>query len=154
MSDEEWLPVPGHPNYEVSDLGRVRSSVRNWSTGEPRLLAICRDEYGYRMAQVSGRSRRVHILVAAAFIGPRPEGMTQIRHLDGNNQNNSPTNLAYGTHSENQRDAVAHGAHGMTKRTHCPEGHEYDILKPGHRQCKRCKAAALRRWRARQKASA
>lgn len=47
-------------------------------------------------------------LVLKAFIGPRPSGHVA-RHLDGNGDNNTPDNLAWGTQAENIMDAVRHG---------------------------------------------
>jgi hypothetical protein len=52
--------------------------------------------------------RAVHKLVAEAFLGPCPPGQ-QVRHLDGNNQNNAATNLTYGTKRENELDKMRHG---------------------------------------------
>lgn len=65
---------------------------------------------------------RVHVLVAEAFIGPRPFGMVT-RHLDGDNFNNRKSNLAWGTHQENSDDMRRHGTvlfgvtHGSAKLT-------------------------------------
>jgi hypothetical protein len=67
----------------------------------------------------------VHVLVAAAFLGPCPDGQ-EVRHLDGDKLNNCLDNLIYGTRSENNLDTVRHGHHkkGLPK-THCSHGHEY-----------------------------
>ena len=51
---------------------------------------------------------KVHKLVAAAFIGPRPEGL-EINHIDGDHQNNAASNLEYCTQSENMKHAVRLG---------------------------------------------
>jgi hypothetical protein len=54
------------------------------------------------------RLRPVHILVAEAFIGPRPQGR-QVRHLDGDAMNNRKGNIAYGFPQDNSDDRVKHG---------------------------------------------
>src|SRR6185369_6475365 len=46
----------------------------------------------------------VHRLVAAAFIGPCPEGC-EVNHKDLNKANNSVGNLEYITHAENVKHA-------------------------------------------------
>jgi hypothetical protein len=85
----------------------------------------------------------VHPLVAAAFIGPRPDGM-EIRHLDGERFNNAAVNLCYGTPSENARDRVNHGRDAQARKTTCIRGHAYDdqntyVAPTGWRQCRPCK---------------
>lgn len=100
---EEWRPVPGWP-YEVSNLGRVRraGSARPLAPGvSPKgyeLVCLCRDG--------QCKSVRVHVLVAAAFLGPRPRGY-HINHKDANPRHNAATNLEYVTPRENIRDVVA-----------------------------------------------
>jgi hypothetical protein len=54
------------------------------------------------------RSRRVHILVLRAFVGPPPFGH-ESRHLDGNPANPRLDNLCWGTHKENEADKKVHG---------------------------------------------
>ena len=49
-----------------------------------------------------------HILVAKAFLGPRPKGMV-INHKDGNNLNNAAKNLEYVTPKRNQEHASEMG---------------------------------------------
>jgi hypothetical protein len=53
----------------------------------------------------------VHVLVAEAFLGPRPDGQ-EVCHIDGNPSNNQSCNLRYGTHRENEADKREHGTHG------------------------------------------
>lgn len=117
---ERWLPVVGFEGlYEVSDLGRVRATSRRMgTTGEP--LAANIDPQGYRAVGLRRPShprvqRRVHRIVAAAFIGPCPPGM-EVCHSDGDKLNNQPSNLRYGTRSENIRDQVRHGTHNSNQR--------------------------------------
>jgi len=161
---EEWRPIAGFHGYEVSSLGRVRS----WKRGpKPILLAqsvSCKSGHlkvflftpeRDSTSRPTRRIRRVHRLVTEAFIGPLPTGM-ETRHLDGDPTNNALTNLRYGTHSENQLDAVAHGTHAMATRTHCPQGHPYDAentyaCKRGARHCKECSRQRNRLRRAKAK---
>lgn len=52
----------------------------------------------------------IHRLVAAAFIGPRPDRM-EVNHIDGHKDNNTPENLEYITHSEQLLHAYRIGLH-------------------------------------------
>ncbi len=130
MSDDEvWRPVPGFENYEVSDLGRVRSKRRthvrpHWLTGKPIEVAaggrvldgwVTKQSNGSPLAVLvtlrrDGRSftDRVHRLVLLAFIGPSPDG-TEGCHNDGNPLNNRLSNLRWDTHEANMLDAARHG---------------------------------------------
>src|ERR1022692_1435720 len=142
---ERWLPVVGYEGlYDVSDLGRVRSLPRRNCRGT--VLRPTLTKLGYLRvepcADGSGRKVMVHVLVAAAFHGPCPPGL-EVRHLDGNSQNNAASNLAYGTASENCLDMVQHGTHHKARVTHCPAKHEYKpantyITPAGTRWCKEC----------------
>lgn len=159
MNAEEWRPVAEFPGYDVSDQGRVRS----WRTKRgplPYVLSPGLNPKGYPLVvlQQDGRQRtiQVHRLVAEAFVGPRPTGW-HTRHLDGNQQNNTAANLAYGTASDNERDKVRHGTHNTGNKTHCKHGHPFDEentrLYRGSRYCRAC----MKRWNdelnARRKAS-
>lgn len=151
MTAEEWRTVAEAPDYDVSNLGRVRSRRR----GNPRILKPGTLRLGYQLVVLCNdegqRSRMVHRLVGEAFIGPLPEGM-HTRHLDGDASNNHVENLAYGTPSENNFDIVRHGKHHWANRTHCPQGHPYDesntYITPHGRWCRECNNARGRRRRA------
>lgn len=113
---ERWLPVVGFEGlYEVSDLGRVRS-VDRWiqrrsKTGTPhphrlrgRLLTpLARDPRYWSVQLGNGNMRRVHDLVAEAFIGPRPLGQ-MVLHADDDGHHNAASNLRYGSNRENRAD--------------------------------------------------
>lgn len=100
---ERWLRVPGFGEYIVSSLGRVRHGRVN-----APVLKGSIDKDGYRRVCLHRRTIRVHVIVAEAFHGPRPEGM-ECAHLDGNPQNNQADNLAWVTHQENVAHQSDHG---------------------------------------------
>ena len=82
---------------------------------------------GYRfialIAKETKRSKAVHVLVCEAFHGPKLTPQHIVRHLDGNRENNVPSNLCWGTYAENEADKRRHGktacgeAHGEVKLT-------------------------------------
>lgn len=127
MAEEAWKPVIGAPGYEVSTLGRVRSVDRivNTKNGQKRRyrgqpIAQALNNQGYPKAWITREGGRVfalvHILVAEAFIGPRPPG-GEVCHGDGDPLNPSKENLRYASPKENAKDKIIHGTH-LERRRH------------------------------------
>lgn len=141
---EHWLPVVGYEGlYEVSSLGAVRSvtrtvpDIRGWTRtfqGKPLVPSVSPHGYVGVGLHRNGSGRRIwiHVLVAAAFLGARPEGM-QVAHGDGDRANNEVSNLRYATVAENQADRVEHRTsnrgerHGVSKLT-CEQVYEVRFL--------------------------
>lgn len=157
-SPEQWAPAPGFEgHYLVSSDGRVRSLKRRAHDGSPIYVNWKFDRDGYAAVDLwrdaKATRRRVHVLVAAAFLGPRPDGQ-EVRHMDGNRSNPALANLAYGTRSENNHDKREHGTDHNVVKTHCPKGHPYNeentyVLpsRPGARYCRAChRVSSLRRY--------
>lgn len=105
---EEWERVRGHPDYEVSDLGQVRSWKR---PGPPRILKQSTMPKGYKVLAlgVPGRLYLVHRLVLDAFVGPPPFPKAVTRHLNNRPGDNRAVNLAWGTQKQNMEDRVPAG---------------------------------------------
>jgi hypothetical protein len=115
MQKEVWKKVAGFEDYEVSNLGRVQVQNRKIQcrdgrvkTWPGRMLKLFPGGFKGRYRRVSlwkrnkGTTKYVHILVAEAFIGPRPSGK-EINHKDGDPTNNRVGNLEYVTGSQNKR---------------------------------------------------
>lgn len=147
MSEKEtWKPVVGFEGlYEVSDLGRVRSLdriVKQWNRHawiEREFLGVIlkpRSLNGYASyilyKEGENRSATGHVLVAEAFIGPRPSGF-QVCHYNGVRNDNRLDNLRYDTPKANSQDTIRHGRqvrpqgekHGMSKFT----AHEVELMR-------------------------
>ena len=107
MPAEGWKAVRGHRGYEASDCGRVRSVGRTLADGREaggQVLAPTPDRDGYQRVRLGRKLVGVHVAVALAFHGP-PE----VRHLNGDGQDNTPGNLAWGSRRENERDKKRKG---------------------------------------------
>lgn len=105
-----WKPVVGHPGYEVSDCGQVRSVDRiskgRRYKGKP--LRPGRMTAGHVSVAIGkGNSRTVHSLVLEAFTGPAPVGC-EARHLNGVPGDNRWENLVWDSRGENTRDKKHH----------------------------------------------
>jgi hypothetical protein len=158
-TSETWRAVVGHESiYEVSDAGRVRSCTRSivYRNGRIRhypgqVLQPWLNHDGYPCVSLKSGgkrlTRRVHILVAAAFLGERPRGM-ETCHGDGDRTNADLSNLRYDTPSGNRLDSVKHGTHVNASRETCPRGHALispnlvpSLLSTGRRGCRACARA-------------
>ena len=118
---EVWQDIPGYEGrYQASDQGRIRSVDRYVRCGKGgkgtkllkgRVLRPAAQSSDPHLSVVLGHKAHgslVHRLVALTFLGPCPEGQ-EVRHLDGNPQNNRLGNLAYGTRTENILDVYTTG---------------------------------------------
>lgn len=109
-------PIPGFDGYLADTDGSIWSGWRRGLAGRGpwhRLHPTPDDLMGYLRVglRVSLRryvGRRVHTLVALAFIGPRPRGLL-VLHRNGDHLDNRPSNLTYGTYADNAADTIAHG---------------------------------------------
>jgi hypothetical protein len=104
---ERWLPVVGWEGfYEVSDLARVRSLPRRTRSGMRggRILKQNPRRAGYMQVGLSREGEAanydVHVLVAAAFLGPRPEG-EEVCHKNPGKLDNRASALEWGTRAKN-----------------------------------------------------
>ena len=102
-----------YPGYEVTEDGRVFSVSTNWRGYGRRQLTPSPNDDGYPSVRIyvdgNTLSFAVHVLVARAFLPPRPPEAHDVRHLDGDKENSSASNLAWGTQKENAADRERHG---------------------------------------------
>lgn len=115
----EWRAIPSTGGvYEASADGRVRRAVdgeHGASAGYVLKPVVRETGYNVMSVQCEGRKRYryVHRLVAEAFLGPIPDGLT-VNHLDGNKSNNAATNLEYVTITANIRHAIRTGLRDLS----------------------------------------
>jgi len=99
---EEWKEVPGFPDYEVSDQGRVRRRPMQKSRTAHRYERVS------LMKDGKTHYRYVHRIVCEAFHGADPGG-AQVAHGNGDSFDNRAENLRWATPKENNGDKAAHG---------------------------------------------
>lgn len=110
---EEWKDIPGYPDYQISNLGRVKSLTHTvyhspskkfpngrFVTYRERILKTTLENGGYEFVVLYKnkvkRSFRIHRLVAKLFI-PNPNNFEQVNHKDENKINNKVSNLEWCT---------------------------------------------------------
>lgn len=125
---EIWKAVPGYPDYEVSNMGRVKSIDRHTQYAacsrtkshvkflKGRMLKPGRNtKFGHVTVSLGRRnSINVHCLVLWAFVGPVPKGCETL-HKNGKAGDNRLVNLRYGTRSDNNMDRSIMGKHPLAK---------------------------------------
>lgn len=116
---EKWIRIGWAKDYEVSNLGRVRSwkvnppNKKNKTIENPKILSTKIGSAGYPCVAIWSnegikKMPNVHVLVAEAFMGPRPDGMV-VCHKNDDKTDATLKNLEYGTHSQNKKQAIKNG---------------------------------------------
>jgi hypothetical protein len=110
---EWWLPIPGYPHHEASNLGRIRS-LTHYEHTRNRWGPMQRIRRGkvlsqtlrgkYLAVSIENYPQSVHRLVCMAF-HDRPSNGLEVNHLDGNRYNNQADNLEWTTRSKNELHA-------------------------------------------------
>ncbi len=108
MEKEIWKTavVDGVENsrYKVSSFGRI-ICLKWHRTGKPRLCKLSVDCYGYLQVGIDRVMKKVHRLVAEAFI-PNPEGKPCIDHINTVRTDNRVENLRWATLLENNSNPL------------------------------------------------
>lgn len=113
---EEWATIDGYVNYQVSNMGRVKSIGRFILTGHgyyqysPTIILrpnVIRS--GYHQVKLfdgngNNSSQLVHRLVAVAFI-PNPNNKPEVNHKFGIKSDNRSCSLEWTTSTENTTHA-------------------------------------------------
>lgn len=120
---EEWRLVVEHPDFRVSNLGRLESKLsgqwkprklkrvnKGQNHGGRVYLGFNVPVHGEKLPSGTYKKRTllIHVEILKAFVGPRPPGMHGL-HLDDDRDNNALSNLKWGTASENTAIAVKNG---------------------------------------------
>jgi hypothetical protein len=119
---EHWRAVAGFPGYCVSSWGRVCG---------PRAVLAPSRTHGYLHVSLmqggAAKTRRVHILVAEAFLGAAPFAGALVAHNDGDKENCRLINLRWASALENQADRGRHWTKVYGSRVFGAKLHESDI---------------------------
>ena len=97
---EEWRPIPGWPNYQASNLGRVK--------GPLKILKPQLQPDGYlHVTLYRGQETKVMLLhraVCMAFHGEPPFPSSDALHKNHIKADCTPDNLYWGIHQQNMDD--------------------------------------------------
>jgi hypothetical protein len=109
---EQWRPIVDFPDYEVSDLGKIRRITFGRGTNAPHgILKFGVSPKGYLRVYFSKDCKKytksVHRIVAEAFI-PNPLHLPQVNHIDTNKSNCAVSNLEW-------RSGLGNMQHAATK---------------------------------------
>lgn len=118
--NEIWKPIKNYPNYEISNLGRVKSKERMVNTigGAKRkirekIIKPTFDSRGYYVVSLyneNGKSKpkTIHRLVCEVFLENK-DNYPVINHINGIKTDNRLENLEFCTQSHNVKEAYRLG---------------------------------------------
>lgn len=123
--EEKFKVITEFPDYEISNLGRVRTRSRmvrythartgreHWRVTEKRFLKVHQNNRtGYKFCQLylnkKMYNKTIHRLVASEFV-LNPLSLEYVNHKDGNKHNNICDNLEWCTNEYNHNYATITG---------------------------------------------
>jgi hypothetical protein len=121
QKNEIWKKIPGFDNYEVSNLGRVKSiNYKNYN--KSKLLKPYKNKFGYLMVVLYKNKKRynifIHRLVLMAFKNIVFNKNIETNHINGIKKDNRPENLEACTCSENISHAYRIGLKSSVGENH------------------------------------
>jgi len=84
---EVWVNIPGHPDYEISNTGKIRYSNTD-------ILVKPTINRGYYRVRLDGERYYIHQLMMLSFY-PDVCSSRYIKHIDGDKSNNCLSNLRF-----------------------------------------------------------
>lgn len=114
------MRIPGYSAYDITEDGVVTEIATGKEIekheGSYRYIWVSVIEDGYTVK----RQTNLHVLMALAFLGPRPEGRV-VRFLDNNPRNVHPSNLRWATRTEVRNNAPNVDANGSIVVSRIPK---------------------------------
>ena len=96
--EEIWKEIKGYPNYQVSNMGRVKRLSTGYYRRTEKILKPQLQNNGYLHIKLSQKDKTkcilVHRLVAQVFI-PNPNNLPQVNHINEDKTDNRVENLEW-----------------------------------------------------------
>lgn len=113
---EKWKKIKGFEDYQISNLGKVKSFKRTKSI----ILKPQTTKKGYKLVEFRKDGQRnffcVHRLVLQAFNPTKSKTKIFVNHKNGIKSDNKLSNLEWCTQEENQEHAFRHNLHGNPRK--------------------------------------
>lgn len=111
------------------------------------LWTAAKNNHYYGVFTINGKNYLSHRVSYEMLVGQIPEGL-HLDHLCRVTNCVNPAHLEPVTHKEN----IQRGISFNSKKTHCPNGHPYDMKTKSGRRCRQCRNVLKRGENARRKA--
>jgi hypothetical protein len=103
---EEWKPIEGYEDYQISNLGRVKSLKNN----NELIMKQSKTRLGYvrvwLYTNCCRKEKQLHRLIASTFI-PNPDNKPEVDHINRQKDDNRIENLRWVSRSDNCINVIA-----------------------------------------------
>lgn len=106
-----WTVVPGHPGYEITRSGRLRSKQR-LADGSYQIKEMSPSKSLHTVTLSTGRKQiciSIARLMLLTYVGPPPKDRPWALHRNDVRADNKLSNLYWGTPQDNMADAIRNG---------------------------------------------
>ena len=141
LENEIWKDILGYPEYQVSNMGRVkRYAKKNNEYYEIIPMKNVRTNRHYiSLINDCGKRKNLllHRIVCFSFVEGYSEENNTVNHIDGDTDNNSSSNLEWGSQSKNNKNSydmlerkksLAYSKYGKFKAILIDEQYEFKTI--------------------------